>query len=773
MSSSPADVHLAATGSPVPGDPASARRLFYLLASLALIYAVFAGLRTVATFDLGWQMAIARWIVHHHSVPSVDVLSYTAAGQPWIYPVGAGLVFYVAYLLGGYGLISWLAAAACVGTIALLLRKNTVMGAALAILAVPVIALRTMPRADMFSVVLFAAYLSILWEQHRTGAAKLWLLPVLMVAWVNLHLGFIAGLALLVAYAGTELLEAIASRTKRVEAVQRLHRAAPWLLASVVATLVNPWGWGIYRAIALQQRVESQHVFLLAEWIGLPLTPSAIFNSLSLRQPGGALYILLAIAILAALLALLRAEWGAAILLLGGSYVATRYVRMGAVFACVLVIVAGPILTDALYRCGVRVQKSWVRSAAAAAVAALAVLVAVRCFDLATNRFYLRGATESTFGAGLSWWFPERAAEFIVNNNLPGQVFNSYNEGGFLSWKLGPERLVTIDGRDPLYGAEAIEHNGGLLQSSPDSPAWQQEASRYDLNTIILPLGRQNGIEMVRLQLFCNSTLWKPVYLDQVSAVFVRRDVPHADDLLQRYGVNCATAPLPPQAPSASGAAAFNTWLNSGAVLAALGRYYDALAATEHSLAIFPDSPFAHWLRGSVLAALGRTDEAEAELRTAASLEPSDVTWAALSDFYREHNRKQEAVAAMQHAAALSPKPYSFQSKLAYLYLSANEPKNALRAFEEADHSAPKGLHSADNNTFDVILAQGRAIAWKQLGDLPRAIEFQRQATQLNPNAPPLWRQLAQLYRDAGHPEDANQAELRAITAAQTAPHHP
>src|ERR1700677_2302734 len=172
MSSSPADVHLAPTGSSIPGDPAQNRRLFLGLAALALIYALFAGLRTVSDFDLGWQMATGRWIVQHHSIPSVDVLSYTAAAQPWIYPIGAGIIFYLAYLVGGYALISWIGAAACVGSVALLLRtgasdarrscawwgsrNNSATGAAIAILAVPVIALRTTPRADMFTVVLSA-----------------------------------------------------------------------------------------------------------------------------------------------------------------------------------------------------------------------------------------------------------------------------------------------------------------------------------------------------------------------------------------------------------------------------------------------------------------------------------------------------------------------------------------------------------------------------------------------------------------------------------------
>src|SRR3989442_142721 len=41
----------------------------------------------------------------------------------------------------------------------------------------------------MFTTVLFAAFLSLIWENFQTGRARLWLLPVLMVAWVNLHLG--------------------------------------------------------------------------------------------------------------------------------------------------------------------------------------------------------------------------------------------------------------------------------------------------------------------------------------------------------------------------------------------------------------------------------------------------------------------------------------------------------------------------------------------------------------------------------------------------------
>src|SRR5271165_2250879 len=226
MTSPVAAVNLAARGLSTADDSALARRFFLLLALLALAYAFLAGLRTAQDFDLGWQLATGRWVAQHHHVPSVDVFSYTAQGEPWIYPVGAGLVFYAAYLLGGYALISWIGAAACCGTVALLLRQGSAVSAAIAVLAVPLIAFRTNPRADMFTVVLFAAFLSLLWENYQTGRAPLWLLPLLMAAWVNLHPGFAAGLGLVLAYVVTELLETIVSDARRRAALQRLRHSS-------------------------------------------------------------------------------------------------------------------------------------------------------------------------------------------------------------------------------------------------------------------------------------------------------------------------------------------------------------------------------------------------------------------------------------------------------------------------------------------------------------------------------------------------------------------
>src|ERR1022692_4172507 len=284
MSAPVAAVNLTTADTSATGTPRRGRRWFLVLAAIVLIYACLGDLRTVSDFDLGWQLATGRWVAQHHSVSSTDVFSYTAQGEPWIYPVGAGLVLYATYLLGGYALVSWIAALACVGTIALLLRRGSAVSAGIAIIAVPLIAWRTTPRADMFTVVLFAAFLSLLWENYQTGRARLWLLPLLMVAWVNLHFGFAAGLALLLAYVGVELSEIIFGDARRRAAMQRLRHASGWLVCTALVTLANPWGWGIYRALIRQQRAAGQQQLNIGEWSGVPMTWTAFITALSLSQ---------------------------------------------------------------------------------------------------------------------------------------------------------------------------------------------------------------------------------------------------------------------------------------------------------------------------------------------------------------------------------------------------------------------------------------------------------------------------------------------------------
>ena len=728
----------------------------WILAGVALIYALLAGLHTLQDFDLGWQLATGRWVLQHRQIFSADVFSYTARAAPWIYPVLSGILFYLTYLAGGYALLCWMGAAASEGTVALLMRRDNIASLMLAIVAVPLIANRTQPRAEMFTTVLFAAFLSLLWRHYRTQNAErsaLWLLPVLMVAWVNLHLGFVAGLALCGAYVLLELLE-LPFPENRTAALTRLRRAWPWLVLIAAATLVNPWGVHIYTALVRQARAQSLHTSWVVEWGSVRPSWGSFQQALDLRDPQSSFWWLLAIALVCAAIALWRKRFGAAVLLLGAAYLAIQHVRLQALFACIAVVVGGAILQEAWEQRKVSTPAArsklrspnakrlgWSRATPFVLAAVLTSLAGVRCWDLVTNRYYLRSTQLSLFGTGLSGWFPERAVDFIEREKLPSNIFNGYSLGGYLTWRLSPEYPDYIDSRALPFGSHLFFHAYDLSTEPPDSPAWQQEADARGINTILVSLARYGGITLFpQLSAFCHSQVWRPVYMDEVSAVFVRR-TPQTELLIGRSQIDCdkvSFAPLTYMGPFASRRAQaeqFNSWANAAGILYSLGRYSEALAYLDHAQTIFADNPNLHLTRALVLEHTGRAVEAEAEFRTSIKLEPSDEAWFDLGLFYMTQKRYADAAEVFRQSAESSARPHDMWMLLGQAELQMNQPQPALEAFDKAEALSPfrEGGESL-GASFNSLIATGRAKAWYQLGDLAEAVSFQEEAVKLAPN---------------------------------------
>ena len=317
--------------------------------------------------------------------------------------------------------------------------------------------------------------------------------------------------------------------------------------------------------------------------------------------------------------------------------------------------------------------------------------------------------------AGLSWWFPERAATFLERQNIPGQIFNTYNEGGYFIWRLGSKYPDYLDGRAIPFGPELVARNDRLLTMPPDASAWQQEVEHYNIRAILVPLGRYNGLHLFpALRRFCTSEAWSPVYLDEVSAIFLRR-TPETDHLIARLQIDCATAPLPAVVPQRNTTEAFNHWANAAAVLQALGRNAEALSATEGALAIFSDSAFVHALRGNLLTEGELLSEAEHEYLLAATLEPNGTIWSSLAAIYHRQGRLMEEIAAWEHATALLPHPATELLALGYAELAAHRPQRALQEFDRAGASLPPSLDRGGRYYFFARLRNGRAMALSAL----------------------------------------------------------
>jgi tetratricopeptide (TPR) repeat protein len=355
--------------------------------------------------------------------------------------------------------------------------------------------------------------------------------------------------------------------------------------------------------------------------------------------------------------------------------------------------------------------------AGVALLAAATALAGVRIADLISNSYYLSAGETSLFGAGQSWWYPERAADFLLRERLPGNIFHDYNLGGYLVWRLGGQYPDYIDGRAVPFGAPLFFHHRGLQQQPPDSEAWQQEADRRGINTLIFSVARYAGLGNIPLLRFCHSRLWQPVYLDDLAVIFIRNRAENRP-WIDRLRIDCDTVPFRPPAPMAGHAAElYNYWANAGAVLYMLERDAESSEALERARRIYPGDANLYLTMGQLLQANNRVEDAVHAYQTAVGLKETDAAWYALGRAYAALGNYAEAAGAIRRSAALSLHAYDRYRALGQLYLKAQGPREALRAFDEAERFSPfKGEAAEQGIEFNYQLSVGRAQARQLLG---------------------------------------------------------
>ena len=162
--------------------------------------------------DLWWHLYVGERILDTGTLPEVDDLSFTAAGDPWIdHEWGVEILMALAWRAAGPPGLTLLRIGlllALTGGLTFLLwqRWRHPLGCALAVLvALPFVSMFINVRAHAFTYTLAVGVLVLL-ELARRRPVLLLALPLLMVLWVNLHGGFLLGLVLgLVGIAGLAL----------------------------------------------------------------------------------------------------------------------------------------------------------------------------------------------------------------------------------------------------------------------------------------------------------------------------------------------------------------------------------------------------------------------------------------------------------------------------------------------------------------------------------------------------------------------------------------
>ena len=210
--------------------------------------------------DLAYQVRTGDLILATGSIPAVDTYTFTATGAPWTDQQWlAQVLLAIGYRLGGWELLAVVRASLVAGTFGLLVAASAARGASirtssiLSLLAFVVAAPALALRPQLFGIAIFAALVLLVADRHR-HPRRLWLAPVLVVLWANVH-GSVVLAPVLLGYAWLE--DVVLGRNARL--------TLGVLAVGTLATLVNPFGIGVW-GYALDVGTNPEITGRVAEW---------------------------------------------------------------------------------------------------------------------------------------------------------------------------------------------------------------------------------------------------------------------------------------------------------------------------------------------------------------------------------------------------------------------------------------------------------------------------------------------------------------------------
>jgi hypothetical protein len=506
-------------------------------------------LTKIFTSDFGTHIAIGREIVQTRTIADKEFLNYPSLGRynpngEW----GFQAILYLVFSVGGFYGVSFLCWAVVFATFLLLHRGAVLRGAhsLLAVLAIfafsGFLRIRIQPRPELFTY-FFVALTIFLFSEYFFGTRKrlIYLFPPAVLVWANSHPTYLMAFLLCGAFVADRLARSIWRKEFRWEALKA------WIfppvlvgLAGVILCGLNPHG---YNAILTPLN-------LLARGTGGG-GGSSILMSISELTPvkGTGFFVYYKAAAAFAVVSLLLGLAGRRIYLLDlflfsiafkGAWDSARAVSMMGLFLSqgTALHLTGFFSRLPEWFPGVTVGKAKLppkerqrrkekaplretpvperrrRALGPVVIASLAVFALI-AFGGITLVFsfsqleYGLGMTEHKFS------FP--AAEFLRKNPVPGKMFNFFDIGGFLDWKLYPQALTFIDGR--TYNQEVFMEHQVVTGAMP---GWGKVIDKYAISYFVLKAMDSSGMILPIVPALANDPNWALVFSDGLFIIFVR-----------------------------------------------------------------------------------------------------------------------------------------------------------------------------------------------------------------------------------------------------------
>lgn len=423
-------------------------------------------MRNPVDYDGYWHLRMGLDWIENGLSPFVDHYSFTFPGEsiggvPYMFQVG---LYGMVKLFGEQGGMIAMKLALFIFILACMIAwleqiKPPALGymAGLAILVLA-LQLRAQVRPELLTYGFIVVALMLYFRSNAKASAKS-ILPIFLflVLWGNYHspiLGFIIFFGLFVDIA----IKLIRDRA----AIRKWLGWAFWGAITLGAGFLRP---GLHHPlIGVGQFMENWN-HLIQEY----LPPLFL-----LQSPFGYFVILIIAITVLGLVA--QRKIGLALVAMILAYYTSNMARLVAPTLILCATLLPLIIRDWQYsslgRPSSNASKTW------CATISIALLVCSLCFGVLNTRAFMRENL-------ISWtMFPVQLVSYFEESGRNGNIFNDYETGGFLIYKLSPESKVYIDGRSNIL--YPLEHYKRYLRARSDPNFFQEESLRMGIDHAIL-----------------------------------------------------------------------------------------------------------------------------------------------------------------------------------------------------------------------------------------------------------------------------------------------
>jgi hypothetical protein len=465
---------------------AQSTTLMILLFALAAFLAYITRVNGV-THDLFHAMALARDTIAQGSFPQNDTFAFTPTISPTVHHEwGFGVIAYLttAHSDGGIFLMSlkFLLVALlflCCYRVCRQRGGQPIFFALSILIALPFfwVGFATI-RAQLFTLVAISIQMVMLEADWRGRRA--WILGwlILLLAWLNIHAGFVIGAAMM-AFHGIERCIESWSRTRNIREVVgdtwHLFAAAP---IAVLLLFVNPYG--------------SEYIVYLAYGLTMPRPLIAEWGPLWTTYEPMQTMFFFAISVALLLYAGRHRRWTRLrgfLFLLFCAVMAVKHIRHGSIYGLIwLAYVPAWISHTPL---GDRLQVFLSRKRILLAQAS--VVMAAFCLGYALWYPFWKAYLPVTV-AGERGNYPLGAIAYLERSDFHGRLITDFDTGAYVTWRLYPNVLVSLDGRyEAAFQPGVMEDHLALFGCEGE---WGKWLDRWEADGLIIPSGSKLGKEL-------------------------------------------------------------------------------------------------------------------------------------------------------------------------------------------------------------------------------------------------------------------------------------